>query len=138
MENLFPVQIENIIGQHPDVHEVAVVAVPHVKYGECVGAWIRLRTAPDDEGLSPGQTARRTIREFVAKRMNSQVRTFRTVTSLLDRGKNAPAYVWFLEDDESLPKTASGKVQKNILRERSAVLAREGSGFVDGTARSFD
>ena len=47
--------------------------------------------------------------------------------------KNAPAYVWFLGDSrmeglveeskEGLPKTASGKVQKHILRMWSRELA---------------
>ncbi|KZW01515.1 acetyl-CoA synthetase-like protein [Exidia glandulosa HHB12029] len=110
-ENLFPVQIENAIGQYHDVHEVAVVAVPHAKYGECVGAWIQLRsTATGAKGLVPGQIARQMLREYVAATMNPQ---------------NAPTYIWFLEEGESLPKTASGKVQKNILREWSVARLRQ-------------
>ena len=39
-ENLFPVQIENVLGAHPSVAEAAIVAVPDAKYGEVVGAWV--------------------------------------------------------------------------------------------------
>ena len=39
-QNLFPVQIENVLTVHPEIREAAVVSVPDVKYGEVVGAWI--------------------------------------------------------------------------------------------------
>jgi acyl-coenzyme A synthetase/AMP-(fatty) acid ligase len=42
-------------------------------------------------------------------------------------------WVWFLGEDgvvEELPKTASGKIQKNILREWSRELAPQGIGKV--------
>lgn len=49
--------------------------------------------------------------------------------------QNAPEYVWFFGEEEllrrgykNLPKTGSGKVQKNILREWSRELAKEGIG----------
>ncbi|EJD51334.1 acyl-CoA synthetase [Auricularia subglabra TFB-10046 SS5] len=108
-ENLFPVRIENTIGEHPDVHEVSVVSVPDTKYGEVVGAWVRLRRGT--EHRVPGKDVRR----WVAERMNPQ---------------NAPAWVWFLGDDEVLPMTASGKVQKNILREWSKEKASQRVGGV--------
>ena len=47
--------------------------------------------------------------------------------------QNAPAWVWFLGEDgvaEELPKTASGKVQKHILRAWSTELAKKGVGRV--------
>ena len=54
--------------------------------------------------------------------------------------KNAPAYVWFLGDSQmedlveeskgGLPKTASGKVQKHILRAWSKELASSSYGKV--------
>ncbi|KAH7107956.1 acyl-CoA synthetase [Auriculariales sp. MPI-PUGE-AT-0066] len=99
-ENLFPVQIENVLGEHPDVHEVSVVAVQDERFGEVVGAWVRLRQAAQDK------VSGKELREWVASKMNSQ--------------QNAPAWVWYLRGEEELPKTASGKVQKNVLREWSA------------------
>ncbi|KAJ2918969.1 hypothetical protein MD484_g1453, partial [Candolleomyces efflorescens] len=47
---------------------------------------------------------------------------------------NAPAWVWFLKEDgtpEELPKTASGKVQKHVLRKWSKELAERQVGRVD-------
>jgi fatty-acyl-CoA synthase len=40
-ENLFPAEIENVLLEHPDVAEVAVVGVPDERYGEAVAAFIR-------------------------------------------------------------------------------------------------
>ncbi len=41
-ENLFPAEIENILLEHPDVAEVAVVGVPDPKFGEAVAAFVRM------------------------------------------------------------------------------------------------
>ena len=40
-ENLFPIEIENILLEHPDVAEIAVVGVPDEKWGEIVAAFVR-------------------------------------------------------------------------------------------------
>jgi len=64
-ENLFPVQIENALSEHPNIHEASVVAVPDDKYGEAVGVWVKLRT--------PGKTTGQDIREWVGEKMNRQV-----------------------------------------------------------------
>ncbi|TBU61090.1 acyl-CoA synthetase [Dichomitus squalens] len=109
-ENLFPVQIENVLTAHPEIREAAVVAVPDAKYGEVVGAWI---VREGSSGVSKEQ-----VRRVVAEGMNPQ---------------NAPAWVWFVGEDgtpEELPKTASGKVQKHILRGWSKELAGKGIGAV--------
>ncbi len=55
----------------------------------------------------------------------------RTLITALLFYQNSPAWVWFLGEDgvpEEIPKTASGKVQKHILREWSKELARKGIG----------
>jgi fatty-acyl-CoA synthase len=41
-ENLFPAEIENVLLEHADVAEVAVVGVPDPKFGEAVAAFVRL------------------------------------------------------------------------------------------------
>ncbi|KAG5334854.1 hypothetical protein C0989_002765 [Termitomyces sp. Mn162] len=113
-ENLFPVQIENALLQRQDIEEASVVSVPDEKYGEVVGAWIVRKT-----GTS---ASREEIRAVVAQNMNPQVEL-----------SNAPAWVWFLGEDgaqSKLPKTASGKVQKHILRQWSKDLAKKGIGRV--------
>lgn len=98
-ENLFPVQIENAMTSLHAIREAAAVAVPSEQYGEVVGAWIV---------REPGtHVSREEVRNHVASTMNPQ---------------NAPAWVWFIGEDGvqgELPKTASGKVMKHVLRKWS-------------------
>ncbi|KAJ6449425.1 hypothetical protein C8R47DRAFT_999222 [Mycena vitilis] len=109
-ENLFPIQIENVILTNPDIEEAAVVAVPDSRYGEVVGAWIVRKR---------GSTiSRETVRATVSRSMNPQ---------------NAPAWVFFVGEDgtaSELPKTASGKVMKHVLRDWSRDLAGRNIGSV--------
>ena len=65
-QNLFPVQIENHMTEHPAIREAAVVAVPDTKYGEVVGAWV----VREPESTVTKEDARR----VVAEGMNPQVR----------------------------------------------------------------
>ncbi|OSX63486.1 hypothetical protein POSPLADRAFT_1180411 [Postia placenta MAD-698-R-SB12] len=111
-ENLFPVQIENVLTAHPAIREAAAVAVPDERYGEVVGAWV----VREPTALST--LTREDVRALVADNMNPQ---------------NAPAWVWFAGEDgipSDMPKTASGKVQKHILRGWVRDLARKGVGSV--------
>ncbi|QRV83968.1 AMP binding enzyme [Ceratobasidium sp. AG-Ba] len=96
-ENLSPVQIENCITSHPDIVEAAAIGVPDDRFGEVVGVWILLR-----HGARP--LSKDEVTEWVKSKMNPQ---------------NAPSWVWFLGKTGiplELPRTASGKVQKNVLR----------------------
>ncbi|OBZ78072.1 putative acyl-CoA synthetase YngI [Grifola frondosa] len=109
-ENLFPVQIENVMTAHPAIEEAAVISVPDAHYGEVVGAWvIRAQHA---------QLSKEEARRIVAQAMNPQ---------------NAPAWVWFVGEDgvpEEIPKTASGKVMKHVLRGWAKDLAKKSVGRV--------
>lgn len=42
--NVYPSQIERVIGSHPDVHDVVVVGVPDPKWGEAVKAVVQLKS----------------------------------------------------------------------------------------------
>ncbi|TFY59061.1 hypothetical protein EVJ58_g6018 [Rhodofomes roseus] len=109
-ENLFPVQIENVLTTHPAISQAAAVAVPHPVLGEVVGALIVRETN------APRQLSREEVREVVAQGMNPQ---------------NAPAWVWFTGEDgvpDELPKTASGKVMKHVLRKWAKDLAKKDVG----------
>ncbi|KAI0761447.1 acyl-CoA synthetase [Irpex lacteus] len=110
-ENLFPVQIENVLTSSPAILEAAVVSVPDDTYGEVVGAWV-VRDPVRGAKLSKEE-----VRKGVASAMNPQ---------------NAPKWVWFVGEDgyDELPKTASGKVQKHVLRQWSKELAKRGVGLV--------
>ncbi|KAI0086214.1 acyl-CoA synthetase [Irpex rosettiformis] len=118
-ENLFPVQIENILTSHPAILEAAIVAVPDETYGEVVGAWIiRDPSVRGGGGERMVGMKGEEVRKVVANGMNPQ---------------NAPKWVWFVGEEgyDELPKTASGKVQKHILRQWSKDLARRNIGLVE-------
>ena len=51
-ENIYPAEIENVLNGHPAVREVAVIGVPHEKWGETPVAFIELKkgaTATQEE-----------------------------------------------------------------------------------------
>jgi fatty-acyl-CoA synthase len=95
-ENIHPPEIEDVLGSHPAVEEVAVVGIPDEHWGEQVGAAVRLK---------PGQTA--TEKDLIAY-LESRLAPHKVPRS------------WRFVDE--LPHTASGKVQKFVLRERWAAL----------------
>ncbi len=90
-ENIYPREIENFLFQMPQIEAVEVAAIPSPKYGEEVGAFIKLKS---------GQN----LTEEEVK--------------LFCRGKIArykiPKYIFFVQ---GFPMTASGKIQKYRLRE---------------------
>lgn len=89
-ENIYPVEIENVLHSHPKVLESAVVGIPDDYWGEIVKAVIVLK---------PGETATpEEIMEYCREKMASYKK---------------PAIVEFVE---ALPKNAMQKVLKNILR----------------------
>jgi fatty-acyl-CoA synthase len=100
-ENIYPREIENFIYNMPEVEAVEVVGVPSKKYGEQVGAFIKLKAG--------NQLSEEDVQEFC-------------------RGKIArykiPQYIFFVDE---FPMTASGKIQKYKLREMSLeLLANKG------------
>ena len=90
-ENISSPEIEDVLFQHEAIEECAVIGVPHPKWGETPKALVVLRA---------GQ-----------KLMEEEVLTF--CRSRLAHFK-CPTSVDFLE---SLPRTATGKLQKYRLRE---------------------
>ena len=95
-ENIYPREIENFIYNMPEVEAIEVAGVPSKKYGEEVGAFIKLKAG---KNLSEEE-----VQEFC-------------------RGKIArykiPKYIFFVD---GFPMTASGKIQKYKLRELSLKL----------------
>ena len=90
-ENISTVEVENVLYQHPEVLEVAVIPVPDEKWGEVPKAFVVPRPGTNPEA--------RTLIDFCKEH--------------LARFK-APKYIEFGE----LPKTATGKIQKYKLREK--------------------
>lgn len=89
-ENIYPAEVERVISMHPAVAEVAVIGVPHEKWGETPKALVVPRegkTLTKDE-----------IVEHCRKHL---------------AGYKKPTYVAFVSE---LPRNASGKVLKRELR----------------------
>jgi len=93
-ENVFPSEVENLLGSHPAVKYVAVIGIPDPKWGEAIKAVVTLHQ---------GKTV--------------------TEKELIDRcrgkiaGYKIPKSVDFLKDEE-MPMTPTGKILHRILRER--------------------
>jgi len=89
-ENIYPAEIDNVLQHHPAIQEVAVVGVPHPKWGETPCAYVVLR---------PGERASESeIIAFARERLAHY---------------KCPTSVVFAED---LPRNASGKILKRELR----------------------
>jgi len=104
-ENIYPREIEEFFHGHSAVEDVAVVGVPDERMGEELCAWIKLR-----RGESLGE---QDLREFCKGR----IAHFKI-----------PRHIRFVSE---FPTTATGKVQKFVIRERMteelAANARAGS-----------
>ncbi len=90
-ENIYPIELENAFYRHPDVVECAVFGIPDDLWGEVPAAHVVLRA---------GATVDR--QELAAH-----------VESVIARWKRPR----LIELVATLPKTAIGKIQKNLLRE---------------------
>lgn len=56
--NIFPADLEAVIGEHPDVQDVTVIGIPHAKWGETPLALVIPRGAPDTTALLAWANAR--------------------------------------------------------------------------------
>jgi len=89
-ENIYPAEVENVIAAHPDVFEVAIVGIPHDKWGEVPMAFVVRRT----DGTVSEQELIAYSREHMAH-------------------FKCPTKVEFVD---ALPRNASGKLLKRELR----------------------
>jgi len=96
-ENISSVEVEGVLLRHPAVHEVAIVGLPHERWGEAPHAFVVLK-----EGARADE---RELREFA----RANLAHFK-----------APHSVTFVNE---LPKTATGKIQKYILRGQRPAIA---------------
>jgi len=89
-ENVYPAEVENVLSAHPAIFEVAVIGVPHERWGETVKAVVVLR---------PGhEVQEKQLIEFARE----QLARFKCPTSV--------------EFTDVLPRNASGKLLKRELR----------------------
>lgn len=93
-ENVYPSEVENVLGSHPKVKDVAVIGRPDDKWGEAVHAVLVLHA-----GATLGE------REI-----------FDWCTSKI-AGYKRPKTVAFIADAD-MPRTATGKILHRVLKER--------------------
>ncbi len=93
-ENIQPVQVEEVLNEHPKVNDCVVVGAPHEKWGEVVVAYV----IPKDETLTAKE-----LDDFCLNHPS------------LARYKR-PRYYRFVE---TLPFTATGKKQRYKVREQA-------------------
>jgi fatty-acyl-CoA synthase len=90
-ENVYPAEIEAVLGGHPDIVECAVIGIPDKKWGE-------------------------TVKAVVVKRQGSALDETALIEWIRDKvaGYKRPRSVDFID---KLPRNASGKLLKRTLRE---------------------
>ena len=98
-ENISSVEIEGVLLRHPAVQEVAIVGLPHERWGEAPHAFVVLK--------ADANTTEDELREFA----RANLAHFK-----------APHSVTFIDE---LPKTATGKIQKYVLREGRSAIATQ-------------
>jgi len=96
-EHVYPSEVEKVIGSHPGVLDVAIVGLPHTKWGETVTAFV----IAQDPGNPPTE---KEIKDFCKGKMAAF---------------KQPTAVYFIPQEE-MPRTGSGKVIHRVLRERYA------------------
>ena len=90
-ENVYPAETEKLLHTHPKIFDAGIVGVPDEKWGEVGKAFIVLKPG---EAMDNGE-----VFEF----LKGKVAKYKI-----------PKYVELIEE---LPKTASGKIQKFVLKE---------------------
>jgi fatty-acyl-CoA synthase len=92
--NVYPVEVENFLLEHPSIAEAQVFGIPDKRYGEILCAWIKLKSGTTINNIEE-------VREFLA----SKVAFFKV-----------PKHVKITESFAPFT-TPTGKVQKFKLRE---------------------
>jgi len=93
-ENVYPAEVEDVLTNHPDVLEAAVIGIADERWGEVGHAFIRARPGRSIDA----DTVRRHARDHLA-------------------AYKVPKLVTVLDD---FPRTAAGKVRKHILKAENA------------------
>ena len=98
-ENIYPREIENYLYRLPQIETVEIAGVPSLKYGEAVGAFIKLKS---------GQ---KLTEEEITDFCRGNIAWFKI-----------PKYIFFVNE---FPMTASGKIQKYKLSALAVQLCAE-------------
>jgi fatty-acyl-CoA synthase len=98
-ENISSVEVEGALLRHPAVQEVAVVGRPDEQWGEAPHAFVVLKAGAAADEADLREFARRALAHF-----------------------KVPKAFYFVDD---LPRTATGKIQKFVLRGSGTAIGRQ-------------
>ncbi len=98
-ENISSIELEGVLLTHPAVMEVAVVGMPHEKWGETPVAHVVLKAGATTTEAQLKAHCRERLAHF-----------------------KVPGAVHFVSE---LPKTATGKIQKYVLRQGRSAISRQ-------------
>jgi fatty-acyl-CoA synthase len=91
-ENVSSIEVEGMLYKHPAVLEAACIAIPHEQWGETIAALVVLKPGAEATEADLITFCRANMAHF-----------------------KCPRAVRFIE---ALPRTATGKIQKNLLRDQ--------------------
>ena len=91
--NVSPTEVESVLARHPDVHDVCVVGVPDDEWGELVVAFVVARPGAQPPSVDE-------LRAFARVRLS------------------APKLPRVARAVDAIPRTASGKPLRRVLREK--------------------
>jgi acyl-CoA synthetase (AMP-forming)/AMP-acid ligase II len=96
-ENVYPSEVENVVGSHPKVKDVAVIGVPDPKWGEAIKAVVILH-----DGVESCRELEQDIIDYCKDKI---------------AGYKKPKSIDFIAEQE-MPRTGTGKILHRVLRER--------------------
>ena len=100
-ENIYPSEVENVLGKHNAIKDIAIIGCQDKKWGEIVCAFVVLQ---DNISLSE-----KNLIEWAKKRL---------------AGYKCPKKVFFIGDNE-MPRNATGKILHKDLREKANSLIKD-------------
>ena len=110
---VFPAEVEDVLLNHPNAAEVAVVGVPHKSLGQTVKAIIVIKDKKLSEQLQEGGDAKKAARQELIAQFKDYSRD--------NLKRELRPMEWdFRAVGDFLPKTLSGKVDKKKLEEKPA------------------
>ena len=96
-ENVYPTEVESVIGSHEAVKDIAVIGIPDDKWGEAVKAVVVLH-----DGFEPGEDLAKQLIDFTKGKL---------------AGFKRPKSIDFITEDE-MPRTGTGKILHRMLRDK--------------------
>ena len=96
-ENVYPSEVEEVVGSHAGVFECAVIGLPDEKWGERVTAIVIRK---------PGLTDKDISEQDIIETCKSKIASYKR-----------PKEIIFIEQDD-MPRTGTGKILHRILRDR--------------------